>query len=202
MVGWYEIVGERVDPQGVGNVRLNTFYETRKKPLGWVLLKLLGVAAMVTVGYAVLVPLLPLSLIHSILVASGLMLIYVGLAFFIRPEPDGENMGFLGGLFNDPTHYSDNLNRLLWKAHCLLGPGRFISETILDVCTLVGLTKEMSVEEANAEAAAKQEAAEAKHVQQWRDEAQRRVAERQKERPGGQVELSSARFLDPDRFES
>ncbi len=46
MVSWYEVVGERNDPGGKGTVRLNTFYETRKKPIWFVFLKVLGVLLM------------------------------------------------------------------------------------------------------------------------------------------------------------
>ena len=170
MVGWYEIVGERTSPQKVGTVRLNTFYETRKKPLWLVALKVLGMCAMFAVGYALLLlPVIPLPLWKSVVLISGVMLIYVGVAFFVRPEPNGENMGFVGGLFNDPTQYSDNVNRALWNAHCLLGPGRFISETILDCCTLVGLTAERSEEEHQLEQQAHEQAALNEDLQRLRD---------------------------------
>jgi hypothetical protein len=52
-------------------------------------------------------------------------LTYVGIAFFVRPEPNPDNMGFLGGMCNDPTRYTDNISRGLWNAHCLLDPDRF-----------------------------------------------------------------------------
>jgi hypothetical protein len=195
MVGWYEIVGERTSPQKAGQVRLNTFYETRKKPAWLVALKVLGMFAMFAVGYAILLPVIPLPLWKSVVLSSGLMLIYVGIAFFVRPEPNGENMGFAGGLFNDPTQYSDNMNRALWKAHCMLGPGRFISETVLDCCTLVGLTAERTEEEHQLEQQAKEDAALKKDLERLRD----RVAERNEKQHGGrtngQLELSSTRLF-------
>jgi hypothetical protein len=202
MISWHEFLGERIDPRGIGEVRLNTFHETRKKPVWLVLIKLLGAAAMLAAGYALLLPLSPWPLGRSILVVSGILMIYLGLAFFVHPQPDGDNMGWLGGFFNDPTHYSDNINRLLWKLHCLLGPGRFLSETLLDCCTLVGITAEMTAEEANAEADERQQAVEQRQVERWREDALDRVRERMSEKPAGQVELSSARFLSPDRFDS
>jgi hypothetical protein len=200
MVGWYEIVGERNDPKEMGGVQLNTFYETRKKPVWLVGVKLLGLLAMLAAGYAMFVPFLPLPLWQSIMAVSGAILIYVGIAFFFRPQPNADNMGFLGGMFNDPTHYSDNVNRTLWKAHCLLGPGRFAAETLLDCCTLFGMTAEVSAEQHQEEVMEKEQSARAREKQRWRDEAMRQVSERQNERPGGEMELSSARYLDPDRF--
>src|SRR5205085_9358579 len=99
----------------------NTEYVTRKKPAWLVLLKLLGVAAMVAVGYGIALPTVAesLPLWQAIAAIAGVMLIYVGLAFFFRPEPNTDNMGWCAGGMNDPTQYSDNINRLLWKLSCL-----------------------------------------------------------------------------------
>ena len=69
------------------------------------------------------------------------MIVYTLIAFVIRPEPNTDNMGWGGGLANDPFQASDNVNRFLWKAHCVLGPGRFTAETFLDTCLLVGLLR-------------------------------------------------------------
>jgi hypothetical protein len=110
-------------------------------------------------------------------------------------------MGFLGGMFNDPTHYSDNVNRALWRAHCMLGPGRFIAETILDITTRLGWTAEITAEQANQEGAEKRQAEVQRDVMRWREEAIAKVEQNRSKLPGGQVELSSARYLDPDRFE-
>jgi hypothetical protein len=195
MVGWYEIVGERTSPQKAGTVRLNTFYETRKKPLWLVALKLLGMFAMFAVGYAILLPIIPLPVWKSVALSSGLMLIYVGIAFFVRPEPNGENMGFAGGLLNDPMQYSDNVNRALWKAHCLLGPGRFISETVLDCCTLVGLTAERSEEEHQLERQAKEDEALQRDLQRLRERVAAHNEQQQGDRTKGQLELSSTRLF-------
>ena len=58
---------------------------------------------------------LPLPLWQSVvLVIRRAMFVYVGLAFFLRPEPDGDNMGWCGGVLDDPFHYSDDINRLLF----------------------------------------------------------------------------------------
>ena len=201
MFSWYEIAGERANPKEVGHVRLNTFYETRKKPLWLVLSKLVGLTAMVLVGFILIVPYIPLPFWQSVAVAGGLMLIYVGIAFFIRPEPNGNNMGFLGGIMNDPTHYSDNINRALWSAHCFLGPGRFVAETLLDLSTHLGLTAEITAEQANQEDMEERRARIQRDLARTHKEVAVRLEQRRREAPGGQVELSSTAYLDPDRFE-
>lgn len=201
MFSWYEIAGERADPKETGQVRLNTFYETRKKPLWLVVLKLLGLAAMVSVGFFLVLPYIPLPPWQSVAVTSGAMLVYVGIAFFIRPEPNGNNMGFLGGLLNDPMHYSDDINRALWSAHCVLGPGRFVAETLLDLSTHLGLTAEITAEQANQEEMEKRRAEIQRDLARSHKEIAARLEQRRREAPRGQVELSSRSYLDPDRFE-
>ena len=126
-----------------GEVEIVTEYYTRKKPAWLVFVKLLGVAAMVAVGYGIGLPtaMQYLPLWQAVAAVAGVMLVYIGIAFFFRPDPNTDNMGWLGGGMNDPTQYSDNINRLLWKLHCILGPGRFTSETLLDACVLIGLAR-------------------------------------------------------------
>jgi hypothetical protein len=202
MVGWYEIVGERADPQQVGGIRLNTFYETRNKSLWLISLKSLALVLMIAAGFAVTVPWMPMALWKSSTLVAGIMLMYVGLAFFVRPEANEDNLGLLGGLVNDPLHYSDNLNRALWQAHCLLGPGRFAAGTVLDISTLLGFTAEVTAEQANEEDLEQLLESEAKQVDRWRREAMERVEQRQSEKPQGQLQLTSTQYLSPDRFDS
>jgi hypothetical protein len=142
MFSLLEMQGQSQLLHPTGSVELKTEYYTRKNPLWLVALKVLGVAVMGAVGVAIAVPTLlelEFSLLQSSAITAGGMLIYTGIAFFVRPEPNTDNMGYGGGLANDPFQYSDNINRILWKAHCVLGPGRFTAETLLDVCAVVGL---------------------------------------------------------------
>ncbi len=195
MVSWHELAGERAYPQKTGQVRINTFYETRKKPAWLVLLKLCALVVMFVVGYLLLLPLVPLPMWKSVVVVGGILLVYTGVAFFVRPEPNGDNMGFVGGLFNDPTQYSDNVNRALWKAHCLLGPGRFFAETLLDCCTLCGLTAEVSQEQHQQEVQTREEARFQAELERMRDRILGSRDDRRDERLGGQQELASSRLF-------
>lgn len=127
-----------------GTVEINTDYQAERKPAWLVLLKFLGVLAMVAVGVAIAIPTLleyKFPLWHAVVITAGGMLIYTGIAFFIRPEPNTDNLGWGGGMMNDPFQCSDNVNRFLWKLHCVLGPGRFTAETLLDLCVLLGVAK-------------------------------------------------------------
>jgi hypothetical protein len=129
-----------------GSVQIHNEFFRLRRPAWLVLLKVLGVAAMVAVGFAIALPSIheyspKLPQWKAIVGVSAAMIFYTCVAFFFRPEANGDNMGWFGGSTNDPTQYSDNINRMLWKAHMILGPGRFTAETLLDTCVLVGLMK-------------------------------------------------------------
>jgi hypothetical protein len=125
-----------------GGIELNTDCYRVRRPVWLVMLKLLGVAAMIAVGTAIILPTLlelEFPFWQSVVMTVAALVIYTAVAFFVRPEANTDNLGWGGGMGNDPFQGSDNVNRILWRAHCILGPGRFVSETFLDVCLLVGL---------------------------------------------------------------
>jgi len=144
MVSFTEMQGQSNLLHKSGTVEINTDCYRQRRPAWLVLLKLLGVAAMVAVGFGIGLPSLlefEFPLWQAIAITAAVMFVYTTIAFFIRPEPNTDNLGWGGGVANDPFQYSDNVNRFLWKAHCLLGPGRFTSETLLDTCVLLGLLR-------------------------------------------------------------
>ena len=57
---------------------------------------------------------------------------YCLLGFFLRPEPDTSNMGWLGGLIDNPFRYSDDINRFLLFLKIFLVPGCFFAESVAD----------------------------------------------------------------------
>jgi hypothetical protein len=127
-----------------GSVEINTDFYRRRRPWWLILIKLMAVAAMVAIGAAIAVPTLlelDFPLWHASVVTGVGMLAYTAVAFFFRPEANTDNMGVGGGMGNDPSQYGDNVNRFLWKAHCVLGPGRFTAYTILDILVWVRLLK-------------------------------------------------------------
>ena len=71
-------------------------------------------------------------------VVAGL---YLGLGYSVHPEPDVSNLGWLGGLVNDPIHYTDNVNRQLLTLLVVLLPGRFLAESLVDMVGLVWTRK-------------------------------------------------------------
>jgi hypothetical protein len=129
-----------------GKVEIQSDFFRLKRPAWLVALKLVGVLVMVAVGFALTLPFIhehcpKLPQWKAIIGVSAAMILYTAVAYFVRPETNGDNLGWLGGSMNDPTQYSDNINRLLWNAHMVLGPGRYTAESLLDACILVGLVE-------------------------------------------------------------
>jgi hypothetical protein len=111
-----------------GTVEFNTDTYRERRPAWLVLLKLLGVAAMIAVGAAIAIPsLLELDypLWQAIGITAAAMVVYTAIAFYVRPDPNTDDL--------------TSVNKFLWNVHCVLGPGRFTSETFLDLLVLVGL---------------------------------------------------------------
>ena len=76
----------------------------------------------------------------AVLVTFGIVLVYFGLSFIIRPQVDRDTLDWRpGSLATEPAA---NINRLLAIAHWLLAPGRFAAETLLDLCVLAGVARE------------------------------------------------------------
>jgi hypothetical protein len=57
---------------------------------------------------------------------------YLLVAWLIRPQPDTSNLGWLGGLVNNPFRVSDDWNRFLLFVAIVLGPGRVVTEALED----------------------------------------------------------------------
>ncbi|PQO42090.1 hypothetical protein [Blastopirellula marina] len=128
------------DPTSVGSVDLNTEHVAQKN-LFVILFKVFA-SAVVSAGlFWIPFQYLPLHGWQSIVVASGIMLLYIGVSFFCIPKPDTGNLGFFGGLADNPFRYSDDINRGLMFFGAILMPGRFVAGTVLDVAVHFGICK-------------------------------------------------------------
>ncbi len=61
---------------------------------------------------------------------------YCLFGYFIRPKPDTSNMGWAGGLINNPFKITDNWNRQLMVFKVILMPGAFITESFIQFTQL------------------------------------------------------------------
>jgi hypothetical protein len=62
--------------------------------------------------------------------------LYLLLGHTVHPKPDLSNVGWMGGLFDHPFRYSDDINRSLIVLTVLIWPGRFLSESLVDMVRL------------------------------------------------------------------
>jgi len=62
----------------------------------------------------------------------GVAAVYLVLGYFVRPRANMDNLGWAGGLFDNPFRWSDDFNRSLLFFQVFLFPGRFIAESIVD----------------------------------------------------------------------
>ena len=53
-------------------------------------------------------------------------------SYFLHPEPDYSNLGWFGGLIDNPFRYSDDLNRGLAFLFTFLWPGRFVANALIN----------------------------------------------------------------------
>ncbi len=59
----------------------------------------------------------------SAAIGLGVMALYTLLGYFLRPPVDTNNLGWAGGLINNPFRFSDNVNRMMLFLRVALWPG-------------------------------------------------------------------------------
>ena len=70
-------------------------------------------------------------------ITTGAIILYSLVAYFIRPEPDTEDMGLLGGMVDNPFSYSDDTNRFLMFLKIVFMPGCFFTEATINMFLLL-----------------------------------------------------------------
>jgi hypothetical protein len=66
-----------------------------------------------------------------------ILTIYCFAGYLIMPKPDYSNMGWAGGLLDNPFRFSDDINRMLFGLKVLLYPGRFVAVTLVQTFLLI-----------------------------------------------------------------
>jgi hypothetical protein len=155
MPSFYEFSGESdYDRRQRGTIEIHADYIARRKPAWLVVGKLATVLLVVGFAYFLAITKIDYPAWKTSVVYFGVVLLYCGIAYLVRPNPNYMNMGWGGGLMNDPTQYSDNINRGLRDLECLLQPGQLATESVLDMFILLGLHRAYEPpEEQNAEQA-------------------------------------------------
>jgi hypothetical protein len=140
-MGWLEWLGESWDPRSWGSVtfgRPDDGDEDVDGPSvpGIIIRFALAVGVLGTIYYLLFTYVLPLTW-KAVAITSGIMLAYLLIAYLVRPEPDMDNLGWFGGLIDDPLHYSDDISRFLLFLLIVLWPGRFIASAVVSLMRLI-----------------------------------------------------------------
>jgi len=130
LFGLFELIGEALDPGDQGSLAV-TAPEVRWRPGAWVVLHA-AVALMIlgTVVFFLVSWTLP-AWGWTVGWSVGLML-YFFMAHYFVPVADTGNLGWLGGVFDNPLRWSDDWNRLLIFLWIVLLPGRFVTIGVRD----------------------------------------------------------------------
>jgi hypothetical protein len=140
-MSWSEWLGERFNPGEYGSVETGERY--RRYPSWTVMIvRFVIAAALLGVAYYLVFEYLAVPTTNSITWAIGITAAYLLLGYYVHPRPDTSNMGWLGGLMDNPFRWSDDVNRCLLFLTLLLWPGRFVAESLHDlvVCALARST--------------------------------------------------------------
>ena len=71
------------------------------------------------------------------IIGAIIWITYFVLALFLRPKPNYDNMGWAGGLIDNPFRYSDDINRGLFFLNIYLYPGRILAFWMFDFIMFV-----------------------------------------------------------------
>ena len=134
-------------PNEVGGFELASEINLRK-PSHVVMPKVAVSIALIALMYVVVFSLESVSLsVTSLAIVTGGILVYLGIAWLVRPEANENNMGWMGGLMDAPFQHSDNFNRFLWKLKIAFMPGRFVTQSFIELATLLHFIPEVTHED-------------------------------------------------------
>ena len=133
MFGWFDmfsIIGEAIDPGPVGTIEAAA-PEVKSRPRINIVVHF-AFALSLFIGIIVAMCLWCWGYWGWLIFSLCLLAVYLLAAHYLTPTPDYDNMGWLGGWFNNMFRYSDDLNWFLLFLKILLMPGAFVSEGMRD----------------------------------------------------------------------
>jgi hypothetical protein len=135
-LGIVEWLGELIHPGPLGSISFRKRRSfSRKRWVAILRFAVGGAALVIWVLYILTHEILSYPEVRNYLFV--LTAAYIVLGYFVQPKPDTKNLGWFGGLINNPFRISDNLNRFLLWLYVILWPGYFVSTSIVDFYRLV-----------------------------------------------------------------
>ncbi len=130
----FEWIGESISPGPTGSVdfgRRGRRQGSRAAVLACFVLAAALLGCWIYVLFAVM---------HAGLLALAGTAVYLLVAYVVHPRPELTNVGWLGGLFDHPFRYSDDVNRFLLFLVVVMWPGRFVAESLVATARLLART--------------------------------------------------------------
>jgi hypothetical protein len=126
----FQWLGERSNPGPVGGIDSGA-----PEPGHWSprVILLRGVVGVALLAGAVAWVISANDTVEGTAIALALVAAYCVASYWIAPQPDYSNVGFLGGVIDHPFRWSDDVNRLLAFLRVLLWPGRFVTASVRDL---------------------------------------------------------------------
>lgn len=122
-----EFLGETIQPGKTGTIDVNK--GKKEKGIGVLILKtILSIVIVVGLYYLIFGKSFQ---IKEFLAFAFVIVIYSIISYFVLPKPEYSNLGWFGGLIDNPFKISDDVNRMLIFIRVLLIPGRLISSTFV-----------------------------------------------------------------------
>jgi hypothetical protein len=126
----FEWFGESYNPGKIGSIEMGRKRPPRPSP--WLVMVCFVGSCSALAFYAHFIwNIVEVRSERGLLAVGCFTLLYLIAGYLVHPKPDYDNMGWLGGIFDAPFRYSDDINRLLLLLMIVLLPGRFISESIV-----------------------------------------------------------------------
>lgn len=136
-MSFFEWLFERHNPGPTGTIEQHTKRSTGQPPAQVILFIIL---ALVVLAIPFYLAGFPFNFQQNAGLYAGILvgeIIYLLLSYFINAQPDTSNIGWMGGLIDNPFRISDDINRLLIFLKIILWPDRFISVAILNFINLL-----------------------------------------------------------------
>lgn len=126
-MGLFEIIGEAIRPGKIGTFTINQGEKDER--IGMLVAKTILSIAMVSASYYLI---FGMSFdLKECSVYIAILAVYSICGYFLSAKPDYSNIGWFGGLIDNPFKISDDVNRMIVLFMVILIPGRLISTTVV-----------------------------------------------------------------------
>ena len=135
MPSWMEWMGEEHNPGEMGAITFRFGAPPRRSSSATLISLVITLAVLGVAYHALFTYMLPLTG-RVVMWTAIVSLIYLAIAYVFRPEPSRENLGWFGGMIDNPFRYSDDINRSLLWVSILLWPGRAAGDALVGAILL------------------------------------------------------------------